>query len=151
MAQKITPFLWFTGRLEEAVGFYTSVFPDSEVLELVSRDGEVFTASFRIGGVEVSGMNTPEGPRFTEAISLVVDCEDQAEVDRYWEALTADGGREDRCGWLVDRFGVSWQIIPRRLIELVNDPDPGRAQRAMEEMLTQRKIDIAALERAADG
>ncbi len=151
MGQKITPFLWFTGRLEEAVGFYTSVFPDSEVLELVSRDGEVFTANFRIGGIEVSGMNTPEGPRFTEAISLVVDCEDQAEVDRYWEALTADGGREDRCGWLVDRFGVSWQIIPRRLIELVNDPDPGRAQRAMEEMLTQRRIDIAALERAADG
>ncbi len=151
MSQKITPFLWFTGRLGEAIELYTSVFPDSEVLETVDRDGELFTANFRIGGIEVSGMNTSEGPAFTEAVSLVVDCEDQAEVDRYWEALTADGGREDQCGWLVDRFGVSWQIIPRRLIQLLNDPDPARAQRAMEEMLTQRKIDIAAIERAADG
>ncbi|QNO38045.1 VOC family protein [Protaetiibacter sp. SSC-01] len=151
MSQKITPFLWFGGRLGEAIELYTSTFPDSEVLETVDRDGQLFTANFRIGGIEVSGMNVPEGPVFNEAISLVVDCDDQAEVDRYWEALTAGGGREDRCGWLVDPFGVSWQITPRRLIELVNDPDPARAQRAMEEMLTQNKIDIAAIERAADG
>lgn len=150
-AQKITPFLWFDGELGDALAFYGSVFPDSEVLETTERGGELFTATWRMGDIQFSGMNAEGSPGFTDAVSLYVDCVDQAEVDRLWDALLAGGGRPTQCGWLVDRFGVSWQVVPRRVIELLNDPDPGRAQRAMAEMLTQVKLDVAAVERAADG
>jgi len=150
-SQKITPFLWFNGELGDALAFYGSVFPDSEVVETTEHGGELFTATWRMGDIQFSGMNAEGGPAFTEAVSLYVDCADQAEVDRYWDALLAGGGRESQCGWLVDRFGVSWQVVPRRIIQLLNDPDPGRAQRAMAEMLTQVKLDVAAVERAADG
>lgn len=151
MPQKVTPFLWLAGRLEEAVEFYTSVFPDGEVLDRTVQDGELFIATFRAGGIEFSAMNAAGGPPFSEAVSFVVLCDGQAEVDRYWDALLAGGGQESKCGWLTDRFGVSWQVTPRRLLELQADPDPERRRRAVAEMLTQVKIDIAALERAADG
>jgi predicted 3-demethylubiquinone-9 3-methyltransferase (glyoxalase superfamily) len=151
MSQKVTPFLWLPGRLEEAVEFYTSVFPDGEVIDRTVQDGELFIATFRIGGVEFSAMNAPGGPPFSEALSLSILCDDQAEVDRYWDALLAGGGRESKCGWLADRFGVSWQVVPKRLLELQADPNPERRRRAVAEMLTQVKLDIAALERAADG
>jgi len=150
MAQKLTPFLWFQGDLQGALDLYTSVFRDAEVLATTEHGGELFTATWRMGEIEVAGMNAEGGPAFTEAISLSIDCVDQAEVDYYWDALLAGGGRESQCGWLVDRFGVSWQVVPRRIIELLNDPDPGRAQRAMAEMMTQVKLDVAAVERAAD-
>ena len=150
-SQKITPFLWFNGELGDALEFYGSVFTDSEVLERTERGGELFTATWRMGDIQFSGMNAEGGPAFTEAVSLYVDCADQAEVDRYWDALLADGGRESQCGWLVDRFGLSWQVVPRRIIALLNDPDSGRAQRAMAEMLTQVKLDVGRVEAAADG
>ena len=151
MSQKISPFLWFNGELGDALEFYGAVFPDLEVLERTERGGELFTATWRVGDIELSGMNAEGGPAFTEAISLYLDCADQAEVDRYWDALLADGGRASQCGWLVDRFGLSWQVVPRRIIELLNDPDPERGQRAMAEMLTQVKLDVGRVEAAADG
>ncbi len=147
---KLTPFLWFDDDIEEAMGFYAGIFPDSEVTDVQRLGDQVLTARFRIGGQEFMGMNAGPGHPFTEAFSVWVDCEDQSEVDRYWDALLAGGGREDQCGWLKDRFGLSWQVIPRRLTELMADPDPARAKRVMDEMLTQVKIDVAALERAAD-
>ena len=151
---KLTPFLWFDDDLEEAMAFYTSVFKDSEIVD-VSRAGDaptdpVFSATFRISGQEFRAINGGPLFPFTEAISLFVDCDDQAEVDRLWEALT-DGGEPSRCGWLKDRFGLSWQIIPRRLGELLGDPDAARASRARDAMLAMGKIDVAALEAAATG
>ena len=157
--QKITPFLWFDhGQAEAAANLYVSLFDDSEVLE-VSRfpadtpsapEGDVMTVSFRLAGQDYTALNGgPEFP-FTEAISLAVSCADQAEVDRLWDALIADGGEPSQCGWLKDRFGLSWQIVPDRLNELMADPDPERARRATEAMLTMGKLDVAALEAAAD-
>jgi predicted 3-demethylubiquinone-9 3-methyltransferase (glyoxalase superfamily) len=148
---KITPFLWFDDQLEEAMGFYAGIFPDSEVIETNANGGQVLTARFRLAGQDFVGMNGGPDHPFTEAISFWVDCEDQAEIDFYWDALLAGGGKEDQCGWLKDRFGLSWQVVPRRLVELLNDADPERAGRAMTEMMQQVKIDVAALERAADG
>jgi predicted 3-demethylubiquinone-9 3-methyltransferase (glyoxalase superfamily) len=147
---KITPFLWFDDQLQEALTFYTGIFPDAEVLETHNYGGQVFVARFRMAGQEVMAMNAGPGHPQTDAFSFWIDCVDQAEVDRYWDALLADGGKESMCGWLFDRFGVSWQVVPRRLSELMSDPDPARAKRAMDEMMTQVKIDVAALERAAD-
>jgi predicted 3-demethylubiquinone-9 3-methyltransferase (glyoxalase superfamily) len=157
--QKITPFLWFDhGQAEDAAALYVSLFEDSEVTE-VSRfpadtpsapEGDVMTVNFRLAGQEYTGLNGgPEFP-FTEAVSLAVLCEDQAEVDRLWDALIAGGGQPSQCGWLKDRFGLSWQIVPKRLNELMADPDPDRARRATEAMLQMGKLDVAALEAAAD-
>jgi predicted 3-demethylubiquinone-9 3-methyltransferase (glyoxalase superfamily) len=115
------------------------------------QEGKLMTATFELAGQEFVALNGGGSFTFTEGISLMVDCEDQAEVDRYWDALTADGGKPSMCGWLKDKFGVSWQIVPRRLMELNTDPDPERARRAMEAMLQMSKIEIAELERAADG
>ncbi len=155
---KITPWLWFDTEAEDAAKLYTSIFKNSRITD-VSRygsggprpEGTVMTVSFELDGREFVGLNG--GPEFTfdEAISFMVECASQAEVDDYWDKLTADGGEESQCGWLKDRFGVSWQIVPTRLNELLGDPEPDRAQRAMRAMLQMRKIDIAALERAADG
>ncbi len=154
----ISPCLWFDDELEEAVAFYTSVFPDSEVVH-VSRYGEagpgepgtVMAAEWTANGQRFKGINGgPAHAGFTETISFSVDCADQAEVDRYWEALTADGGEESMCGWLRDRFGLSWQIVPARLYELVSDPDRARAQAAVGAMLSMQRIVVADLEAAAD-
>jgi predicted 3-demethylubiquinone-9 3-methyltransferase (glyoxalase superfamily) len=153
--QKITPCLWFDDQAEEAANFYTSIFKNSRILD-VSRYGEagprpagmVMTVSFELDGQEFVALNG--GPEFTfdEAISFQVDCETQAEVDDFWSRLS-EGGEEGPCGWLKDRFGLSWQIVPRRLIELINDPDREKSQRAMSAMLGMKKIDIAAVEQAA--
>lgn len=156
---KITPFLWYDTQAEEAATFYASVFPDSTVDEVArypegapeGMAGKVMTVTFTLAGQRFTALNA--GPHFTfnEAVSFFVNCADQAEVDSYWDALTADGGQESECGWLKDRFGLSWQIVPTRLMELQTDPDPERAGRVMRAMLTMRKIDIAALEVAAAG
>ena len=154
--QKISPFLWFNDQAEEAANFYVSLFDDAAVTN-VSRypegspgpAGQVMSVSFRLAGQEFLALNGgPQFP-FTEAISLYVHCKDQDEVDRLWAQLT-EGGEESQCGWLKDRFGLSWQIIPDRLGELLGDPDPARAQRAMQAMLQMRKIEIKTLEDAAD-
>ena len=150
--QKLTPCLWFDDRIEAAADFYVSVFRDAK-LEAMQRlpDGKVLTAHIALFGQTFMLLNGGPQFTFTEAVSFQIDCKDQAEVDYYWEALTADGGEESMCGWCKDKFGLSWQVVPRRLVELLQDADPGRAQRTTEAMLNMRKIDIAELERAADG
>ena len=156
--QKIKTCLWFENEAEEAMNFYTALFGDGRILE-VSRWGEdgpgapgsVIAGTFEIAGQEFMALNGRRGEPLTEAASLFVNCADQQEIDRLWAALTADGGEESQCGWLKDKFGVSWQIIPEALPRLLGDPDPERAQRAMQAMLQMRKIDIAELERAAAG
>jgi predicted 3-demethylubiquinone-9 3-methyltransferase (glyoxalase superfamily) len=156
MGNKITPFLWFNNQAEEAMNYYVSIFPDSEALG-VTRFGEsapgsdvpVLTANFRLGSQEFVALNGGPMFTFTEAVSFVIDCASQDEVDYYWEKLT-DGGEESMCGWLKDKYGLSWQVVPRRLMELLSDPDPGRAGRATEAMMQMHKIDVSVLERAAD-
>lgn len=156
---KVYPCLWFDGKAEEAAQFYTSLLPDSHIDNVWRTPadtpsgpaGTVLTVDFTLGGQHFQGLNGGPDFAFNEAISFVIECADQAETDRLWESLTAGGGEPGPCGWLKDRFGVSWQIVPRRLNELVNDPDPERARRAMESMLKMGKIEIAELERAADG
>jgi predicted 3-demethylubiquinone-9 3-methyltransferase (glyoxalase superfamily) len=150
--QKIVPFLWFDSQAEEAMNYYASVFPDSEVVSVMrGPDGKVLTGTVRLAGQEFMALNGGPQFKFTEAVSLFVRCETQAEVDRLWATLTADGGEESQCGWLKDKYGLSWQIIPNRLGELLGDPDPERAGRAMQAMLGMRKIDVAGLEKAAAG
>lgn len=153
----ITPSLWFDDDLEEAMEFYTSVFPNSRVLGVQryteagpGEPGTVVSADFELDGTRFTGINGGPAFRFSEAVSFVVDCADQAEVDRYWAALT-DGGEESQCGWLRDRYGLSWQVVPRRLVELLADADPERARRATEAMLGMRRIVVSELEAAADG
>ena len=156
--RKITPCLWFDTQAEEAATFYTSVFKNSRIIE-ISHYGEagpreadlVLAVKFEIDGTEFMALNG--GPEFTfdEAISFQIHCADQEEVDELWERLLEGGGQESECGWLKDRFGLSWQVIPIRLEELLADPDKGRSERAMKAMLTMKKIDVAALEAAAAG
>jgi predicted 3-demethylubiquinone-9 3-methyltransferase (glyoxalase superfamily) len=153
----ITPFLWFDTQAEEAMQFYTSVFKNSKVVR-VSRygdagpgpKGQVMVGEFEIHGQRFMALNGGPLFKFNEAVSFVIHCENQEEVDDYWSKLTSGGGQESQCGWLKDKFGLSWQVVPTRLSELMSDKDPGRAGRAMQAMLQMRKIDIAALERAAD-
>lgn len=153
MTQTITPFIWLDHPLPDALDFYASVFPDAEVVDrlMSDDDGRLFVATMRLRGIEFTLMDAPDGPALTGAVSFSIDCADQAEVDRYWDALLAGGGEPQQCGWLSDRFGVNWQVVPHRLLELQADPDPGRRTRAVAEMLTQIKLDIAAIEAAADG
>jgi predicted 3-demethylubiquinone-9 3-methyltransferase (glyoxalase superfamily) len=154
--QKITPFLWFDTEGEDAAKFYTSIFPNSRILD-ISRygsagprpEGTVMTVSFELDGRRFEALNGGAQFSFNEAVSFAVECEDQAEVDSYWERLTADGGEPGPCGWLKDRFGLSWQIVPKRLTELLADPDQEKAQRVMAAMLQMGKIEIDELERAA--
>lgn len=151
---KITPFLWFDNQAEEAASFYVSIFKNSRILA-VQRQGEgghgepgsAQTVSFELDGQEFTALNGGPEFRFSEAVSFVVPCKNQEEVDEYWERLS-DGGEEGPCGWLKDRFGLSWQVVPDRLIELLGDPDPARSQRAFQAMMQMRKIDIRALEGA---
>ncbi len=153
--QNITPCLWFDTQAEEAANFYTSIFDNSRILQ-IARYGEagprpaglVMTVSFELDGQEFVALNGGPEFRFNEAISFQVSCGTQDQVDTFWNRLS-DGGEEGPCGWLKDRFGVSWQIIPSRLTELLDDPDPEASQRAMRAMLDMKKIDIAALEQAA--
>ncbi|WP_299532371.1 VOC family protein [uncultured Streptomyces sp.] len=150
--QKITPCLWFDGQAQEAAEFYVSVFGgDSRVLDVShygesapGETGSVLTVRFLLAGQEYLGLNGgPQFP-FTEAVSLSVDCEDQAEVDRFWDAFTAEG-EEGQCGWLKDKYGLSWQIVPRALEKALADPDPAKADRAMKAMLGMRKLDVQGL------
>jgi predicted 3-demethylubiquinone-9 3-methyltransferase (glyoxalase superfamily) len=152
--QKITPFLWFDGKAEEAANFYTSIFKNSKIITInrypkgsPAPEGMAMTAQFLLEGQEFVALNGGPQFTFTPAISFVVNCETQKEVDDLWEKLSA-GGEEHQCGWLKDKFGVSWQIVPTVLVKLLSDPDAGRAQRAMAAMLQMKKIDIALLEQA---
>ena len=156
MSQKITPSLWFDTQAEEAATFYINVFKNSRIVNVSHYTeagprpaGMVMSVEFELDGQRFVGING--GPEFTfdEAVSFQVNCADQDEVDYYWERLT-DGGEEGPCGWLKDRFGLSWQVVPVGMDELFNDPDPKRAERAMKAMLSMRKLDIAALQAAAN-
>jgi predicted 3-demethylubiquinone-9 3-methyltransferase (glyoxalase superfamily) len=154
---RITPCLWFDTEAEEAAQFYTSVFPNSRIVRVTHYgaagprpEGMVMEVELELDGRSVLALNGGPQFRFTEAISLQADCKDQAEVDRLWETLS-DGGEEGPCGWLKDRYGVSWQVVPSILYELIADPDAERAQRAIAAMLQMRKIVIDELEHAADG
>ena len=153
--QKITPFLWFNNDAEEAANLYVSLFPNSKILG-VSRYGDggpgpkgsVMTVKFLLEGMEFIGLNGGPMFQFTEAVSFVVRCDTQSEIDKYWEKLTANGGAESQCGWLKDKFGLSWQIVPSALGEWMTSKDPGRSQRVMQALLQMRKLDIRVLQEA---
>jgi predicted 3-demethylubiquinone-9 3-methyltransferase (glyoxalase superfamily) len=152
----ITPWLWFDTEGEEAARFYTSVFPNSRILDVTRYgpagprpEGTVMTVAFELDGQRLVALNGGPEFRFNESVSFQVLCETQEEVDAYWSTLTAGGGEESMCGWLKDRYGLSWQIVPRALHDLLGDPDPERSRRAMEAMLEMRKLNIGELERAA--
>jgi predicted 3-demethylubiquinone-9 3-methyltransferase (glyoxalase superfamily) len=154
--QKISPFLWFDTQAEDAANLYVSLFENSEITEVTRYPeetpgpaGQVMTVNFQLDGQEFTALNGGPEFSFTEATSFVVRCTDQAEVDHFWNNLS-EGGEESQCGWLKDRFGLSWQIVPDRLRELLSDPDPERANRAMQAMLKMQKIEIKLLEDAAD-
>lgn len=154
---KITPFLWFDHQAEDAARFYCSIFPNSRVVTVArygdagpGPKGSVMTVQFELDGQSFIALNGGPQFTFTEAVSFSVDCKTQEEVDRYWQKLS-DGGAEGPCGWLKDKYGLSWQVNPSRLGELLSDPDRAKANRVMQAMLTMKKIDIAALERAAKG
>src|SRR5438874_7102392 len=154
--QKITPFLLYDHQAEEAAGFYASIFPNSKVVKVIRYGkagpgpaGSVMTVEFQLEGQTFVALNGGPHFTFTEAISFVVNCQTQDEVDAYWEKLSA-GGAEIECGWVKDRFGLSWQIVPTALFELLSDPDPKKSQRVMKAMLTMKKLDIQALKRARE-
>ncbi len=149
---RITPFLWFDNNLEDAMTFYQSVFKQATIHNVMRQgpDGPVFTATFELEGQRFHGLNGGPMYQFTPAVSFFISCENQAEVDYYWSALTA-GGSEQPCGWLVDRFGLSWQVVPAALMRFLSDKDPAKSGRAMQAMLTMRKLDIRQLQAAFDG
>ncbi len=150
--KKITPFLWFDAQAEEAMNFYASLFKNSKVIN-VSRgpDGKAFSVAFELDGQEFLGLNAGPQFKFNEAVSMFVNCEDQSEVDHFWNALIADGGEESMCGWLKDKYGLSWQIIPKQLGELMGDPDREKSGRVMQAMLKMKKIIIEDLQQAHGG
>jgi predicted 3-demethylubiquinone-9 3-methyltransferase (glyoxalase superfamily) len=158
MIQKIKPFLWFDKEAEDAAKFYCSIFKNSKIMEVArypegspAPAGSVMIASFELEGMQFTALNAGPQFKFTEAISFVVTTENQEETDYYWDKLTADGGQESACGWLKDKFGLSWQITPRQLTDLLSSKDKQKAARVMQAMMTMKKIDIAELERAAKG
>lgn len=146
---KITPFLWFDDQAEEAMNHYVSIFKNSKVLSVNRVAGKVMMVTFELDGQKFMGLNAGPKFKFTEAISFFVDCETQGEVDELWEKLSA-GGERGRCGWLKDKFGLSWQIIPAALGKLMNDPNPKKSQAVFQAMLKMDKIDVSALQRAYD-
>jgi len=156
---RITPCLWFDGNAEEAASFYTSVFPNSRIDKVVrsaadnpsTQEGEVLTVEYTLDGSPFIGLNGGPDFTFSEAISFDIDCKDQAEVDRYWDALIQGGGEHSVCGWLKDRFGVSWQVVPRQLNEMLESPDRAAAKRAMEAMLKMTKLDVEQLKEGFEG
>ncbi len=159
--QRITPFLWFDDQAEEAVGFYTSVFDNARVVSTTRYskegaqasgrpEGSVMTIAFQLDGQDFTALNGGPHFKFNEAISLVVNCQSQEEVDHYWDHLSQGGDEKaQQCGWLKDRYGVSWQVVPKQLIELLTGPDPDKARKAMQAMLQMKKIDLETLRRAA--
>jgi predicted 3-demethylubiquinone-9 3-methyltransferase (glyoxalase superfamily) len=156
--QKITPFLWFDTEAEEAARFYVSLFRNSKIGQIArygdagpGPKGQVMTISFELDGLHFTALNGGPIYKFTEAVSLQVDCEDQTEIDRLWDGLTADGGQPGPCGWLKDRFGLSWQIVPGAMGRLIGGDDPAKSSRAMQAMMQMTKLDIAALEKAREG
>ena len=160
--QKITPFLWFDDQAEEAVKFYTSVFKNSNVGRILRYSGEaakasgrpvgsVLTVEFELGGQRFTALNGGPQFKFNESVSFVVYCETQDEVDCFWQKLTADGGEESACGWLKDKFGLSWQVTPTVLIEMLHDKDPQKSERVMNAMMEMGKIDISKLKEAYAG
>jgi predicted 3-demethylubiquinone-9 3-methyltransferase (glyoxalase superfamily) len=156
MIQKIKPFLWFDKEAEEAAKFYCSIFKNSKMGDVArypegspAPAGSVMVVNFELEGLPFTALNAGPTFKFTEAISFVVSTENQEETDYYWNKLTADGGQESQCGWLKDKFGLSWQITPRALIELLSDKDKNKSARVMQSMMTMKKIDIATLQRAA--
>ena len=159
--QKITPFLWFDSQAEEAANFYVSIFKQSRIGAITRYDdegskaagrpkGSVMTVEFELDGQKFTALNGGPHFKFTEAISLVVNCDDQKEVDHFWGKLSA-GGQEVQCGWLKDRFGLSWQVVPTALIEMLQDKDPEKSKRTMAAMLKMKKLDVDALKKAYDG
>jgi predicted 3-demethylubiquinone-9 3-methyltransferase (glyoxalase superfamily) len=156
--QKITPFLWFDSQAEDAAKFYVSIFDNSRILKVVrygaagpGPEGTVMTVAFELNGMKFTALNGGPLFKFNESVSFVINCETQAEIDRLWEKLTAGGGQESRCGWLKDRYGLSWQVVPTVLPELLSDRDAAKAQRAMKAMMGMGKLDIAALKEAQAG
>ncbi len=155
--QKITPFLWFDNQAEEAVNFYVSVFKNSKVGTITrygdsgpGPKGSVMTIAFELDGQNFTALNGGPHFKFTEAISLVVNCADQEEVDYFWEKLTADGGQEVQCGWLKDKYGLSWQVVPKILPELLQSGDPKKSERVMKALMQMKKLDVAKLKEAAE-
>jgi len=153
--QKITPFLWFDGKAEEAINFYTSIFKNSKIVSIKHwgegspfPKGQVMTGVFELDGQRFYAFDAGPQFKFTEAISFFVDCKTQEEIDYFWEKLTADEGQESMCGWLKDKFGLSWQIVPPVLVELLSDKDPAKAGRVMHAMMQMKKIIIADLKKA---
>lgn len=149
---KVTPFLMFNDQLEAAIAFYAATFPDSRITTMARNgtDGPVTSAEFVVGGQRFMGYNGGDYFSFSQGFSLFVDCEDQQEVDRYWEAFVKAGAKPVQCGWITDPFGLSWQIVPRRFMQLIADPDPAKVKAVMEAMMTMVKLDVAGLERAYD-
>jgi predicted 3-demethylubiquinone-9 3-methyltransferase (glyoxalase superfamily) len=151
MSQTITPFLWFDGQAEVAMEFYCGIFPDTKILHVTRMGDVVQYVQFMLQGQEFMGLNAGPEFQFTEAVSFFVSCDTQEEVDSLWEKLTADGGEESQCGWLKDKFGLSWQIIPKRMGQLLSDSDREAAGRAMQAMLGMQKISVPELEAAFAG
>lgn len=157
---KITPFLWFDNQAEDAAKLYVSLFPNSRITDVAyypgeapggGKPGKVMTVAFEIDGQKITALNAGPTFKLDEAFSFVIDCDGQAEVDHYWNALTADGGQESQCGWLKDRFGLSWQVVPTQLAKLMSSPDRDAANRVAAAMMQMVKLDIAQLEAAAQG
>jgi len=148
---RITPFLWFDSQAEEATNYYISIFKNGKVLNLHRANGKVLTVTFELDGQRIMALNGGPIFKFTEAISLFVDCETQEEVDALWDKLCAHGGQAGRCGWLKDKYGLSWQIMPKALMQLLSDPDPEKADAVLQAMLKMNKIVIEDLKRAYEG
>jgi predicted 3-demethylubiquinone-9 3-methyltransferase (glyoxalase superfamily) len=158
MSQKITPNLWFDMNAEEAANFYVDLFDDGRILNVARYPegspgpaGEVMTVEWELNGQKFVGINGGPQFQFSEAVSFMISCRDQEEVDYYWDRLTADGGKEGQCGWLSDRFGLAWQVVPEGMDEVFSDPDPAKAERSMAAMMKMKKLDIAELRAAAEG
>jgi len=158
MSQKITPNLWFDMNAEEAANFYVDLFDDGRILNVARYPegspgpaGEVMTVEWELNGQKFVGINGGPQFQFSEAVSFMISCKDQEEVDYYWDRLTADGGSEGQCGWLTDRFGLAWQVVPEGMDEVFNDPDPAKAERSMAAMMKMKKLDIGDLRAAAEG
>jgi predicted 3-demethylubiquinone-9 3-methyltransferase (glyoxalase superfamily) len=155
IGQRITPFLWFDHQAEEAANFYVSIFKNSRILSTVRHGdagpgpkGSVMTVEFELDGQQFVALNGGPIFKFTEALSLVVNCASQEEVDYFWEKLTADGGQEVQCGWVKDKYGLSWQVVPTRAIELLKDKDAAKSQKVMQAILQMKKIDLSKVEQA---
>jgi predicted 3-demethylubiquinone-9 3-methyltransferase (glyoxalase superfamily) len=156
--QEIVPNLWFDTEAEESAEFYCSIFPNSKILNVARyteagprEAGMVMTVDFELNGNRFTAINGGPEFKFDEAVSFLITCEDQDEIDHYWEKLIADGGQESMCGWLKDKYGLSWQVVPEGFAEIFSDPDPEKAKRTMEALLKMRKLDVAALRAAAEG